>query len=114
MQTQRAFRVLSADPEASTTADPAATDQAIPGGDQFNTPKPPIAPAGSKIGLAMLPITPVPFSGDGAIYAWGRLLAYSALAVMTYSKHKTASYVFAGAAGLSLVTSLAAKTWTDK
>jgi len=65
----------------------------------------------SKIALAMLPITPVPFCGDGALYAWGRLIAYGALAVFTYNKHKTASYVFAGAAGLSLVTSLAAKSW---
>jgi hypothetical protein len=99
MQAQPKLRVLGQDETESTM------DQDAP---QPNTSA---KIAGSKIALAMLPITPVPFSGTGAIYAWGRLLTYGALSVMLYNKQKTASYVFAGAAGLSLVTSLAAKSW---
>jgi len=98
MQAQPKFRVLGQDEEQPATDTQPAPDVSV-------------KPAGSKIALAMLPITPVPFSGSGAIYAWGRLLTYGALSVMLYNKHKTASYVFAGAAGLSLVTSLAAKSW---
>ena len=66
---------------------------------------------GSRIALAMLPITPVPFTGNGAIYAWARLVLYGSAAVVLHAKHKNASYVMAGAAGLSLVSSLAAKSW---
>jgi hypothetical protein len=105
MQTQRQFRVIGQDEPATE-----ATDQAAPNAQGTDVSRN-VSTKGSKIALAMLPITPVPFSGTGAIYAWGRLLTYGALSVMLYNKHKTASYVFAGAAGLSLVTSLAAKSW---
>jgi hypothetical protein len=62
----------------------------------------PINPA-----LALLPITPIPFEGPYALYAWGRLILYGGLAAMLYEKKKTAAYVLAGAAGLSVLTSLA-------
>ena len=106
MQTQRQFRVIGQD-EGTDVAGNVSPDNAQQGTDVSRN----VSTKGSKIALAMLPITPVPFSGTGAIYAWGRLLTYGALSVMLYNKHKTASYVFAGAAGLSLVTSLAAKSW---
>ena len=106
MQTQRQFRVIGQD-EGTDVAGNVSPDNAQQGTDVSRN----VSTKGSKIALAMLPITPVPFSGTGAIYAWGRLLTSGALSVMLYNKHKTASYVFAGAAGLSLVTSLAAKSW---
>lgn len=104
MKTQQQFRVIGQDDPSASLGDQPATDNPTDVSRNVST-------KGSKIALAMLPITPVPFSGTGAIYAWGRLLTYGALSVMLYNKHKTASYVFAGAAGLSLVTSLAAKSW---
>jgi hypothetical protein len=61
----------------------------------------------SKMGLKLLPFTPVPFTGTEAFYAWGRLLAYTTLGVMTWEKHRKLSYVALAAAGLSLTTSLA-------
>jgi hypothetical protein len=108
MQTQQQFRVIGQDDPSASPGDQAATDNLTAESTDVSRN---VSTKGSKIALAMLPITPVPFSGTGAIYAWGRLLTYGALSVMLYNKHKTASYVFAGAAGLSLVTSLAAKSW---
>lgn len=74
-----------------------------------------ITPAGrngyANIGLALVPFTPVPFTGSGALHAWGRLAFYGTLSFATYSKYKKASAVFGAAAGISLLTSLAAKSW---
>jgi hypothetical protein len=69
-------------------------------------PAPTVSDA-SKIGLKLLPFTPVPFSGTEAMYAWGRLLGYGAIAGLTFTKHRKISYVAMSAAALSLVTSLA-------
>jgi hypothetical protein len=62
----------------------------------------------SNIALDLLPFTGVPFSGSEALWAWGRLLGYSAAAYMLWKPSRTASYVFAGAAAISLATSLSA------
>jgi hypothetical protein len=62
----------------------------------------------SNIALDLLPFTGVPFSGSEAIWAWGRLLGYSAAAYLLWKPSRTASYVFAGAAAISLATSLSA------
>lgn len=103
MQTQRQFRVLAADePQQDTTQTAPEADVQTHGGASPST-----ANGKVNIALAMLPFTALPFSGNTAIYAWGRLVLYGGLAVMLHSKHKTASYTFAGAAGLSLLTSLA-------
>lgn len=67
--------------------------------------------AGTRIALGLLPTTPVQFSGKDAFLAWGRLVGYSALAYFTFNKMRPASYVFMGAAGLSLATSLSAGLW---
>jgi len=69
----------------------------------------------SKMSLALLPITPVPFTGSGAIYAWSRLIIYGGIAAYALSKKKkTLAIVFGSAAGLSVVTSLTAKAWDDQ
>ena len=77
-----------------------------------NTPAP--APAkidAAKIALALFPLTPVPFTGKNMIYAIARIAGYSLLSYMTYNKMRPASYVFMGAAGVSLATSLTAGMW---
>jgi hypothetical protein len=43
--------------------------------------------------------------------AYGRIALYGIAAGLTWEKHRKLSYVFAGAAGLSLVTSLSANAW---
>lgn len=65
----------------------------------------------SKIALAVMPFTPVPFSGQNMIYAIGRVAGYSLLAYLTYNKMRPASYGFMVSAGISLVTSLTAGAW---
>lgn len=64
-----------------------------------------------NIGLALVPFTPVPFTGKDALYSWGRLIAYGGLAALTYKKSKNLSYLFGAAAGVSLLTSLSANSW---
>lgn len=59
-----------------------------------------------KAGLNLVPFTPVPFSGPDSVYAWGRLLGYSAIAAAIWGKSRRAGYLFAGAAAVSLLTSL--------
>jgi predicted alpha/beta-hydrolase family hydrolase len=63
----------------------------------------------SKIGLALLPTTPVPFTGDTAWLAWARLLGYSAVAYLAWGKAKPLAYIGLAAAGVSVATSLSAK-----
>jgi len=59
-----------------------------------------------KMGLAMLPFSSVTFDGEDALFAWTRLLLYSAGATLMWKRHRPTSYVLAGAAALSLLTSL--------
>lgn len=59
-----------------------------------------------KIALMMLPTSPISFTGDEAIFAWGRLALYGAVSYMTWGKARKISYAAAGCAGLSLITSL--------
>lgn len=61
----------------------------------------------SNIPLMLLPITPVPFQPQTALWAYLRLGIYGTAAILTYEKMRKISYVFMGAAGLSLLTSLA-------
>jgi hypothetical protein len=67
------------------------------------------AQGASKIGLALLPTTPVPFTGDTAWLAWARLLGYSAVAYFAWGKARPLAYIGITAAGVSLATSLSAK-----
>jgi hypothetical protein len=68
----------------------------------------------SRIGLALVPFTPVSFSGPDGIYAWGRLAIYGTAAALTWQKQRKLSYVLMGAAGLSLVSSLSQDAWRAK
>lgn len=65
----------------------------------------------AKFGLAMVPFTPVAFTGTDALYAWGRLVVYGGLALGIYRKNKTLSTVFGVAAGVSVLTSLGGTSW---
>lgn len=68
----------------------------------------------NNLGLALVPFTPVPFTGRSALYSWGRLIAYGGLAALTYKKNRKLSYLFGAAAGVSLLTSLASNSWEKK
>ena len=67
-----------------------------------------------RIMLGLVPFTPVPFSGNDMYLAIGRVAGYSLLSYFTYNKMRPASYVFMGAAGVSLATSLTAGMWGKK
>jgi hypothetical protein len=82
---------------------------------QDEVPANPPAPAQkSNMALALLPFTPVPFTGSDSLLAYGRIALYGVAAGLTWEKHRKLSYVFAGAAGLSLVTSLSANAYQKK
>lgn len=69
------------------------------------------SPAGSRLALALLPVTPVPLT---EWQSWVRLGLYGTAAYLTWPKAKTLSYIAMGAAGLSLATSLASQSWSAK
>lgn len=64
-----------------------------------------------RIGLAFIPFTPVPFSGEGAIWAWSRIAIYGTIAYFAWGKMKPLAYAAMGAAGISAMTSLAGNAW---
>jgi hypothetical protein len=67
--------------------------------------------AGRKINrliIGCIPFTAVPFQGPDMLIAFGRLVGYSLLAYATFNRMRPVSYVFMGAAGVSLATSLLA------
>lgn len=78
-------------------------------GDAPSTPSTPLK-AKRNIAMDLLPFTAVPFEGEDAIWAWGRILLYGAVAYATWKPAKTVSYVAMGAAGMSLLTSLSKRT----
>jgi hypothetical protein len=90
-------------------------DSRIPGTPDFVGPPAPVnvGPDFGRIAIQMLPFTAVSFS-ELPLLAWGRLLGYSALSAMLWSKHKQLAYVAGSAAGLSLVTSLTASAMAKK
>lgn len=76
-----------------------------------NTPPAPPAPPvvnPSKIGIALVPFTPVDFQAD-PLLAWGRLALYGTAAYLLWGKSKPLSYAALAAGGVSLATSLSAK-----
>lgn len=79
----------------------------------FVGPPAPTTPDFGRVAIQMLPFTAVSFS-ETPLLAWGRLLGYSALAAMLWTKHKQLAYVAGSAAGLSLVTSLTASVMAKK
>jgi len=78
------------------------------------TDTPPAKTPKSNLALALLPFTPVPFTGSESLLAYGRIALYGIAAGMAWEKHRQLAYVLAGAAGLSLVTSLSANAYQKK
>ena len=74
----------------------------------------PIKPNINRFVLGLFPFTPVPFAGADTLLAAGRIAGYSLLAYATYNKMRPASYIFMGAAGVSLATSLTSGLWGKK
>jgi len=66
---------------------------------------------GGRIGLALIPFTPVPFEGNDMLLAIGRIALYSTVAYFTYNKMRPVSYIAMSAAGVSLAASLMAGMW---
>lgn len=78
-----------------------------------DNPTPPSKPKTStagRFGTAMFPVTPVPFS---RWEAWVRLGVYGALAMATWKRARTVSYVSIVAAGLSTASSLGANAFKE-
>lgn len=65
----------------------------------------------NRAAMAMIPFTPVGFSGEDAPYAWLRLATYGVASLGLYKRNKTLSYTFGIAAGVGLLTSLSADGW---
>lgn len=76
-------------------------------------PNPAKRSTGDRAALALFPLTPVPLTGDGAAYGWGRIAAYGAAAYLLRHR-KPLLYVFGAAAGVSLVTSLTGSAWNGQ
>lgn len=76
---------------------------------QTSQPAPPAPPKKNfPVALALVPITPVPFTDDQkGLWAWGRLALYGGSSALVWRKSPAMGKVLAAAAGLSLVTSLA-------
>jgi len=73
-----------------------------------------LVPNPRKIGLALFPLSPVKFSGDEAVLAWGRILLYGGIAYLAWGKSKFIAYSAAGAAGACAISSLTATAWDGK
>lgn len=82
------------------------------------SPAAPQVPQGGKslqgLGLAMIPFTPVGFTGKGAGMAYARLAIYAGLSYVTWARSRQLSYIFGGAAAVSLATSLAGGAWQNR
>ena len=86
------------------TGNPVQTDSA-------NTPDISKNVAVRKAALSLIPLSPAPLFGTDSFYGWARLAIYGGLAYATWGKSRKASYIFAGAAGVSLCSSLTANAW---
>lgn len=65
----------------------------------------------AKSAVALVPFTPVPFSGPDMVYAVGRVALYSAIAAYSWDRNRTIAYIAAGAAAMSVATSLTGGLW---
>lgn len=86
--------------------------------EQPQTPPPVPSPEKSasglqQLGLAMVPFTPVGFTGQKSSYAYARLAIYAGLSYVTFRRYRQLSYIFGGAAAVSLATSLAGGAWNN-
>lgn len=64
-----------------------------------------------QFGLSLIPLTPVPFTGNKALFAYLRLGIYATASYLTFTKARKLSYVMMGALALSALTSLSSETW---
>ena len=62
---------------------------------------------------SLVPISPIPFTGDQALLAYLRVGIYGLAAYGAFGKSKKASLVFGGAAALCVATSLMSGVWSD-
>lgn len=67
-----------------------------------------------KIGLAMFPLTPVPYRGEGALWAYVRIGIYTTAGYLAWRRARKLSYIMLGAAALSATTSATATAWNGK
>jgi len=98
-------------PFDSAQGKPFGQDDTVNVAPATDTAPPATTPAKVNAALALLPFTPVPFSGSESFWAYGRIILYGVGATLVWEKHRKISYVLAGAAGLSLVTSLSASAY---
>lgn len=76
---------------------------------------PPVAGLDARrLGMAMIPFTPVSFRGAEAPLAWLRLGVYGVGAYMAWGKARRLSYLLAGAAVVSTATSMAGTAWNGE
>lgn len=78
--------------------------------DRQNTP----AAAGfdfSKAALAMFPLTPLPFKGKGAGWAYARIGLYGIAGYLSFSRARKLSYFMFGAAATSALVSTTTTAW---
>lgn len=64
-----------------------------------------------QLGLSMIPFTPVPFTGDKALFAYIRIGVYGLLSYWMWGKMRQVSYAMMGATAVSFATSLSAGVW---
>lgn len=64
-----------------------------------------------KIGLAMFPLTPVPYKGEKSVWAYVRILVYGTAGYLAWSKARKLSMVMLSAAALSATTSATGTIW---
>ena len=60
-----------------------------------------------QFGLSMIPLTPVPFTGEAhSMFSYIRLGVYATAAYLTFSKHRKLSYALMGAGAVCVATSV--------
>ena len=66
-----------------------------------------------NVGLALVPFSPVPLTGQDALYSWGRIALYGGLAY-GFRNNKALSYTFGAMGVISLLSSLSSTAWKEK
>lgn len=64
-----------------------------------------------RIGLAFFPLTPVPYKGEGSVWAYARIALYATAGYLAWSRARKLSMVMLGAAAVSATTSATATAW---
>lgn len=64
-----------------------------------------------KSALALFPLTPVPFKGEGAFWSYTRIALYGTAGYLAWGRARRLSYILFTAAGLSAAVSTTATAW---